>query len=87
MAFSTSLSDLSIIPTAWKTSAVIPIPKTNNPKQLNDYRPVALTSLVMKTMEKLVKSLIGPITESQLDRLQFAYRAGRCKIIHSGQSV
>ena len=31
----------------------------------------------MKTLEKLVKSLILPITESQPDALQFAYRAGR----------
>ena len=74
--FQTSL-DTATIPTVWKTSTVIPIPKTNNPKQLNDFRTVALTSLVMKTLEKLVKSLILPITESQLDPLQFAYRAGR----------
>ena len=31
----------------------------------------------MKTLEKLVKSLILPIIESQLDPLQFAFRAGR----------
>lgn len=74
--FQTSL-DTAIIPTVWKTSTVIPIRKTNNLKQLNDYGPVALTSLAMKTMEKLIKSLIVPITESQLDPLQFAYRAGR----------
>ena len=58
----------AVIPTTWKTSTVIPIPKTNNQKQLNDYRPVALTSFVIK-MEKPVKSLIVPITESQLDPL------------------
>ena len=69
--------DTAIIPTAWKTSTVIPIPKTNNSKQLNDYRPVALTYLVVKRMEKLIKSLILPIIESQLDPMLFAYRAGR----------
>ena len=74
--FQTSL-DTGSIPTVWKTSTVIPIPKTNNPKQINDFRPVALTSLVMKTLEKLVKSLILPITESQLYPLQFADRAER----------
>ena len=75
--FQTSL-DTASIPTVWKTTTtVLPIPKTNNPKQLNDFRPVALTSLFMKTLEKLVKSLILPITESQLDPLQFACRAGR----------
>jgi len=74
--FQTSL-DTAIIPTASETSTVTPIPKTNNIKQLNDYRPVPLTYLIMKTMEKLIKSLIVPITESQLDPMQFAYRAGR----------
>ena len=74
--FQTSL-DIVSIQTVWKTSTVIPIPKTNNPKQLNDFRPVALTSLVMKTLEKLVKSLILTINESQLDPLQFAYRTGK----------
>ena len=74
--FQTSL-DTAITPTAWTTCTVIPVPNTNNPKEPNDYRPVALTYLVIKTMEKLVKSLIVPITVSQLDPLQFAYRAGR----------
>ncbi|KAK3548324.1 hypothetical protein QTP70_010182 [Hemibagrus guttatus] len=44
---------------------------------LNDYRPVALTSVVMKSFERLVlaylKNIIGPL----LDPLQFAYRANR----------
>ena len=74
--FQTSL-DTAIVPTAWKTSTVIPIPKTNNTEQLNDYRRVALTSLVMKTTEKLIKLLTILVTESQLDSLLFAYQAGR----------
>ena len=74
--FQTSL-DTASIPTVWKTSTVIPIPKTNHPKLLKDFRPVALTSLVMKTLEKLVKTLVLSVTECQLDPLQFAYRAGR----------
>ena len=37
----------------------------------------ALSSLVMNTLEKIVKSLILSAAESMLDPLQFAYRAGR----------
>ena len=33
---------------------IIPVPKKRNITCLNDYRPVALTSVVMKVLERLV---------------------------------
>lgn len=36
----------------------IPVPKNNKACSFNDHRPFALTSLVMKVLEKLVKSHI-----------------------------
>ena len=74
--FQTSV-DTGIVPSAWKHSTVIPIPKKSNPKQPNDFRPVALTSLVMKTFERIVRSFILSVVEPCLDPLQFAYRAGK----------
>ncbi|KAL0152393.1 hypothetical protein M9458_052116 [Cirrhinus mrigala] len=44
---------------------------------LNDYRPVALTSVVMKSFERLVLAYLKDITGPLLDPLQFAYRANR----------
>ena len=44
---------------------------------LNDYRPVALTSVVMKIFEKLVLRHLKETTGALLDPLQFAYRANR----------
>ena len=44
----------SCIPNVWKQSKIIPIPKKNNISCMNDLRPVALTSIVMKCFEKLV---------------------------------
>ncbi|XP_063324368.2 GTPase IMAP family member 8-like [Pelmatolapia mariae] len=61
----------------WKHSTVIPIPKRNNPKSLNDLRPVALTSQVMKAMEKIIKQHIVRAADPLMDPLQFAYRARR----------
>ncbi len=54
-------------------------PSQRNPKltRLNDYRPVALTSVVMKSFEKLVLAHLKDITGPSLDPLQFAYRANR----------
>ncbi len=41
----------SVVPTSFKKSIIIPVPKNNKPSCLNDYRPVALTSIVMKVFE------------------------------------
>ncbi len=53
------------------------MPKNNKPSCLNDYRPVALTSIVMKVFERLVKSHISSSIPVTLDPLQFAYRPNR----------
>ncbi len=52
-----------------------PIPKNPKLTGLNDYRPVALTSVVMKSFEKLVLAHLKDIPGPSLDPLQFAYRA------------
>ncbi|KAI4894320.1 hypothetical protein NFI96_009751 [Prochilodus magdalenae] len=51
--FSMSLK-LGRVPQLWKTSCVVPVPKTQHPKDLNSYRPVALTSHLMKSLGRLV---------------------------------
>lgn len=66
----------STVPQMWKHSTVITIPKKGPTKLLYDLRPVALTSLVMKVMERIVKNSITKYVEP-LDPLQLAYRAGR----------
>ena len=52
----------------------MPVPKTGRLAVLNDYRPVALTSHIMKTLERLVLRHLRPLTEHALDPLQFGYR-------------
>ena len=44
---------------------------------MNDYRPVALTSVVMKCFERLVTDHICSSLQGTLDPLQFAYRSNR----------
>ena len=65
------------IPPIWKTSEIIPIPKKGKVKEMNDLRPVALTSVLMKCLEKLVKTLLLPFVAPYQDPLQFAYREHR----------
>ncbi len=76
MIFNLSLAQ-SVIPTCFKKSTIIPVPKKTRPACLNDYHPVALTSVVMKCFEWLVKDYICSSLPSTLDPLQFAYRPNR----------
>ena len=46
-----SLSQHSL-PSVWKQFEIIPVPKKENVIELNDLRPIALTSVVMKCMER-----------------------------------
>ena len=43
------------IPKVWKLSAISPLPKKSNPKSNNDYRRIALTSVIMKLLKKIIK--------------------------------
>ncbi len=64
-------------PPSLKKYVIIPEPKNNKPSCLNDYRPVALTSTVMKVFERLVKNRICSSIPVTLDPLQFAYIPNR----------
>ncbi len=67
----------SVVPTSFKKSVIIPVPKNSKPTCLNDYRPVALTSTIMKVFERLLKNHICSSIPATLDPLQFAYRPNR----------
>ncbi|KAI4873924.1 hypothetical protein NFI96_008574 [Prochilodus magdalenae] len=67
---------LGRVPQLWKTSCVVPVPKTQHPKDLNSYRPVALTSHLMKSLERLVLTHLRPLVRPSMDPLQFAYQPG-----------
>ena len=64
-------------PRCWKTSLIVPVAKKPRPSQLNDYRPVALTSIVMKCFERIMlKYLLQPVSEL-IDPNQFAYQQNK----------
>ncbi|KAI3374023.1 hypothetical protein L3Q82_022587 [Scortum barcoo] len=73
--FNLSLS-LERVPVLWKTSCVVPVPKTSRPKELNHFRPVALTSHLMKALERIVLRHLRPLVSPNMDPLQFAYQPG-----------
>ena len=73
--FNLSLS-LERVPLLWKTSCVVPVPKNAHPREPCHFRPLALTSHLMKTMERVVLNHLRHLVNSEIDPLLFAYRPG-----------
>ena len=69
----------TFVPKQWKSSIITPVAKTSKPAQCADFRPISVTPLLSRLMEKIVVSnflypaLINPKCE-QLFRDQFAFR-------------
>ncbi|KAK1806279.1 hypothetical protein P4O66_000148 [Electrophorus voltai] len=74
--FNISLS-CAMVPACFKTTTIIPVPKKPTMSCLNDYRPIALTSIIMKCFERLVMRHIKTQLPPSLDPLQFTYRPNR----------
>lgn len=74
--YNTSLSQ-AIVPSCFKSNTIRPLPKKSPVSTLNDYCPVALTTIVMKCFERLVKSHIISRLPAAFDPFQFAYRPNR----------
>lgn len=69
--------DSHTVPALWKKAAITPVPKKPCPTENNDFRPIALTSIVMKCFEKYMVSLLKTEVNPKLDPWQFAYKHHR----------
>ncbi|KAI3351412.1 hypothetical protein L3Q82_020270 [Scortum barcoo] len=67
----------AVVPTCFKSTSIIPVPKNSKPSSLNDYRPVALTPIITKCFERLVLAHLKSCLPPTLDPHQFAYRQNR----------
>lgn len=67
--FNTSLQEQHVSQVC-KDAVVVTVPKVRDPKTLNDFRPAALTSILIKTLEELVKSEILKKTKHAFDPMQ-----------------
>ena len=74
--FNSSLQQCKV-PSVFKKSTIVPVPKKAIVTKLNDYRPVALTSVIMKVFERFVLKFLQKATATILDPHQFAYRSNR----------
>ena len=68
----------SFVPTQWKEANIMPIPKIKEPKEVGDYRPIALTSSLCKTFERIIVKQILQYTDSiWRDNKQYGFLPGR----------
>ncbi|KAK3514879.1 hypothetical protein QTP70_033815, partial [Hemibagrus guttatus] len=74
--FNISLSS-AVVSTCLKTTTIIPVPKNSPVSCLNDYRPIALTPIIMKCFERLVMRQIKDLLPPSLGPMQFAYCPNR----------
>ena len=61
------------IPREWKLAHVVPVHKKGPKENIENYRPISLTSLVMKTFERILKEEILLKTSHLLDNRQHGF--------------
>ena len=73
-------AERKIIPADWKSANVTSIHKKGNRKEPGNYRPISLTSVVCKTMDRLIKgNIITQLGSNNLIRdSQHGFRDKRC---------
>ena len=82
-----SLYNLSIytgqIPTDWKLSNVVPIPKESNKNDVRLFRPISLLPVVSKVLERHLHQLLMNqlLSRNVLSDMQFGFRRDRSTII------
>jgi len=61
------------VPQQWKKACITPIPKVTHPVQASDYRPISITPVLSRMLEKhLVKTFIYPALQQPPPGLHFA---------------
>ena len=71
--------DQEIFPKQWKISRVCPIPKTDNPTSIKDYRPISVLSVLSKVYERVILNQLCSFIEIVLSlEFDFCFRAQLC---------
>ncbi|MCP4493478.1 MAG: hypothetical protein GY820_40160, partial [Gammaproteobacteria bacterium] len=70
------------IPEQWKHLNIVPVPKKGNLTKVDNYRGIALTSIVSKTLNRMILNRIKPSMEKILRMNQNGFREGRSTTSH-----
>ena len=66
-----------IIADDWKLASIVPVFKKGDRREVANYRPISLLSLVSKTLERLVKPRLLDVCSPQLDPRQHGFLSGK----------
>ena len=64
---------LKYIPKQWKVANVVPVFKKGDKRQVDNYRPISLTSLIMKAFEKCVRVELFESCKHLIDSSQHGF--------------
>ena len=72
-------STLGTFPTSWKPAYIFPIPKKGEQSNSPNYRPIAITSLISKTMEAIITKQLLTFFETNnlLSDHQYGFRKAK----------
>lgn len=70
------------IPDQWKLCNIVPVPKKGDLTKTDNYRGIALTSIVCKTLNRMILNRIKPSIENLLRDNQNGFRPGRSTTSH-----
>ena len=71
-----------LMPEHWKHSNIIPVPKKGDLTKTDNYRGISLTSIVSKTLNRMLLNRIKPRLEEVLRDNQNGFRPGRSTTSH-----
>ena len=67
----------STIPLEWKFVHIVPIHKKGSKADVENYRPISLTSLIMKTLEKIIRDELMFRCKESVDNRQHGFLPGK----------
>ena len=64
----------SVVPLHWTQSLVVPLYKDGDKTSADSYRPISLTSCIMRTMEHLIQERLLALVSDKLHPYQYGFR-------------
>ena len=65
------------VPSEWKRANVVPVPKNDDPSEINNYRPISLLCIISKVLEHIVHRQVYEFIKPSLHDLQHGFRPNR----------
>ena len=72
-----SCYNIGTLPREWKLGHIVPIYKKGDKHEVSNYRPISLTCLIMKVLERIIKDELLALTNGMIKDEQLGFRAER----------